>query len=78
MADEKQASKEPTGLGIHNQGREAEIAREQGWGTDEEKRTKKPGGRRPEYGGKGYDYGAQDFGNVPEETGEINENKKTA
>ncbi len=54
---------EPKGLGEHTRGVAAEWAHEQGWGLNEEERTRNPEGRPQFYGGKGYDYGAaQDFG----------------
>jgi hypothetical protein len=73
MADEKrnqnagteQNANEPAGLGEHAHGHAAEIAHEQGWGTNEDERKKQPEGRPEHYGGKGYDYGAQDFGDTP-------------
>jgi hypothetical protein len=58
-------TEEPKGLGEHAMGHEAEIAQEQGWGLNEEERTKLPEGRPAHYGGIGYDYGAQDFGDTP-------------
>ncbi len=78
--DEKQ--NEPKGLGEHNRGREAEIASEQGWDTNEEQRTEQPKGRPEHYGGKGFDYGAQDFGDTATRKenpqGESEETKKKA
>lgn len=67
MADnrDKHTEREPEGLAADNRGREAEIASEEGWGTDEEKRREQPKQRPAHYGGKGYDYGAQDFGDTP-------------
>lgn len=57
--------KGPKGLGERTRGPAAENAHEEGWGLNEEDRTKKPQGRPDHYGGKGYDYGAQDFGDTP-------------
>ena len=57
--------KEPDGLGEHARGPASEAAHEQGWDLNEEERTQQPGGRPEHYGGKGYDYGAQDFGDTP-------------
>jgi hypothetical protein len=57
--------KEPKGLGEHARGPAAEKAHELGWDLNEEERTKPPEGRPAHYGGKGYDYGAQDFGDTP-------------
>jgi hypothetical protein len=64
-ADTEQNTKEPAGLGEHAHGHTAEIAHEQGWGSNEDERTKQPEGRPAHYGGNGYDYGAQDFGDTP-------------
>ncbi len=59
------ASQEPAGLGAHKHGLAAEYASEQGWGTQEEQRTKPPLGNTAGYGGKDYAYGAADFGDRP-------------
>jgi hypothetical protein len=56
---------EPKGLGEHARGPAAEKAHEEGWDLNEQERTKQPPGRPAHYGGKGYDYGAQDFGDTP-------------
>jgi hypothetical protein len=61
--DEKQ---EPKGLGEHARGPAAEKAHELGWDLNEKERTKPASGPQPFDGGVGYDYGAQDFGDVPE------------
>jgi hypothetical protein len=61
----KDETREPDGLGENTRGPGAEAAHEQGWDLNEEERTKQPEGRPQHYGGKGYDYGAQDFGDVP-------------
>lgn len=63
--DEQQETKEPSGLGEHAMEPAAEAAHEQGWDLNEEQRTAPPKGRPAHYGGKGYDYGAQDFGDTP-------------
>jgi hypothetical protein len=68
MADEnrdKQNTQEPAGLGEHARGPASEAAHEQGWDFNEEQRKQQPQGRPEHYGGKGYDYGAQDFGDTP-------------
>ncbi len=56
---------EPRGLGEHARGPASEAAHEQGWDLNEEQRTEPPKGRPAHYGGKGFDYGAQDFGDTP-------------
>lgn len=56
--------KEPAGLGEHARGPASEAAHEQGWDINEEERTKQRERRPAHYGGKGYDYGAQDFGDT--------------
>jgi hypothetical protein len=69
MPDENREThnpKEPEGLGEHARRREAEIAHDQGWDLNEDERKQQPRGRPAHYGGKGYDYGAQDFGDTPE------------
>ncbi|PYP93806.1 MAG: hypothetical protein DMG65_00070 [Candidatus Angelobacter sp. Gp1-AA117] len=55
---------EPDGLGEHARGPASEAAHDQGWNLNEEERRKQPQGRPGSYGGKGYDYGAQDFGDT--------------
>ncbi len=57
--------REPEGLGENARGPASEAAHEQGWDINEGERTKSPEGRPAHYGGKGYDYGAQDFGDTP-------------
>jgi hypothetical protein len=74
MAREKDDEKvrdqqEPEGFTPGTQGETGKAAREEGWGLDEEERTKPPQGQRPEFGGNDYDYGAQDFGDTPSRAG---------
>ena len=66
MADDatKQAPQEPRGFGEHTRGLAGEYAHEQGWGLDEEERTKQAAAPQDIDGGTDYDYGAQDFGDV--------------
>lgn len=68
MSDERknkeEGQKEPSGLGEHERGPASEKAHEQGWGLNEDQRTEQPEGRPAHYGGKGFDYGAQDFGDT--------------
>jgi hypothetical protein len=63
--DREETHNEPEGLGEHKRGPASEQAHEQGWGMNEEDRTTPPQGRPAHYGGKGFDYGAQDFGDTP-------------
>lgn len=56
---------EPRGLGEHARGIASENAHQQGWGLNEEERTKVPGEAKNTFGGKDYDYGARDFGDEP-------------
>jgi len=63
MAETKE--QEPRGLGEHSRGLASEYAHEQGWGLNEDERTKQPEGRQPTDGGAEYDYGARDFGDTP-------------
>lgn len=60
-------NKEPEGLGEHARGRASEAAHQQGWDLNEEERTQQPDGRPAHYGGKGFDYGVYDFGNIASE-----------
>lgn len=59
---------EPSGFTLRSSGRASERARQQGWQTNEEERTHEPRGKRAIDGGTDYDYGAQDFGDLPEDT----------
>jgi hypothetical protein len=71
--DEKQNKvpdqQEPDGFTPGTQGEAGKAAREEGWGLNEEERRKPPQGHHPEFGGKDYDYGAQDFGDTPSRSG---------
>ena len=59
-------AQEPVGLGIHNQGSTAENAHQQGWGTEEDTRKQASVEQQQQTGGGAdYEYGAQDFGDVP-------------
>ena len=61
-----QGTRLPQGFTIHSSGLASEYAREQGWGINEEERTKTPRQKQDYDGGKdcGKDYGyrAADFG----------------
>lgn len=64
-ADKESNSQEPRGLGEHARGAAAEYAHEQGWGLNEEERTRQPEEKQAFDGGKGYEYGPRDFGDEP-------------
>lgn len=66
--DEKELSREPRGFGHHNRGLSGEYAHEQGWGINEEERTKQTTEPQDTDGGSDYDYGARDFGDSPVNT----------
>lgn len=60
---------EPQGFTVHSSGLASEYAREQGWGINEDERTKTPKQKQDYDGGRNYDYGAQDFGDTAKQTG---------
>ena len=60
---------QPAGFTTHSSGLASEYAREQGWGMNEEERTKTPGQKQDYDGGSDYDYGARDFGDTAVDTG---------
>lgn len=59
---------EPSGFTPRSSGRASERARQQGWQTNEEERSRQPSGKTPSDGGTDYEYGARDFGDLPEDT----------
>lgn len=59
---------EPSGFTPHSSGRASERARQQGWQTNEEERTHELEGKLTSDGGRDYEYGARDFGDLPEDT----------
>lgn len=61
-------TREPQGFTVHSGGLASEYAREQGWGINEDERTKTPQQKQDYDGGRSYDYGAQDFGDTAEDT----------
>ena len=66
MADNQPAHPdEPRGFGSHTRGLAGEYAHEQGWGLEEEQRTKVPDTPQDTDGGTNYEYGARDFGDEP-------------
>ena len=70
MADDPQQHPpaEPRGFGERTRGLAGEYAHEQGWGLDEEERTKLPDQPQDTDGGTDYEYGARDFGDEPVNT----------
>jgi hypothetical protein len=65
---EQAGTRLPQGFTIHTSGLASEYAREQGWGINEDERTKTPRKRQSYDGGRNYEYGPRDFGDVPEDT----------
>ena len=51
----------PSGFTTHSGGLASEYAREQGWGINEEERTRTASAKQDYEGGRDYDYGAGDF-----------------
>jgi hypothetical protein len=65
---QNQGMRVPQGFTVHSSGLASEYAREQGWGINEEERTKTPGEKQDYDGGRNYDYGARDFGDTAKDT----------
>lgn len=65
---QNQGTRLPQGFTIHSSGLASEYAREQGWGINEEERTKTPRQKQDYDGGKDYEYGAADFGDTAVDT----------
>lgn len=59
---------EPSGFTLRSSGPASERARQQGWQTNQEERSREPEGKANSDGGTDYDYGAQDFGDLPADT----------
>ena len=57
-----QTTREPQGFTVHTGGLSSEYAREQGWGLNEEERTKTSQKKQNYDGGRDYEYGPRDFG----------------
>ncbi len=68
MADKPE---EPLGFTSHTRSLAAEYAHEQGWGLDEEQRTRLDEEAQPLKGGTDYDYGARDFGDSATDTSAV-------
>ena len=68
MAEQDTKQEKPRGFSDQARGLAGEYAHEQGWGLNEEERSKE--GLAPEDtdGGNDYDYGARDFGDEPVNT----------
>ena len=64
----KPIPREPRGLGEHARGLAGEYAHEQGWGLEQDARTRLPEGKQNTDGGTDYEYGARDFGDEPVNT----------
>lgn len=62
---------EPSGFTPHTAGLASEYAREQGWGTHEQERTREPNEKQDYDGGRDYDYGARDFGDTAVDTSAV-------
>jgi len=58
----------PQGFTVHSSKRSSEYAREQGWGINEEERTKTPQQNQDSDGGTNYDHGARDLGDTAVDT----------
>jgi len=69
MSDKK--PEEPLGFTSHTRGLASEYAHEQGWGLEEEQRTRLDEEAQPPKGGTDYDYGAQDFGDIATDTSAV-------
>jgi hypothetical protein len=65
---QQQGTRVPQGFTVHSSGLASEYAREQGWGINEEERSKTPRQKQNYDGGTDYDYGARDFGEEPLDT----------
>lgn len=69
-SQQQQGTHIPQGFTVHTSGLASEYAREQGWGLNEEERTKTPRKKQDYDGGRNYDYGARDFGDTAVDTSE--------
>lgn len=58
----------PLGFTPGSGGSSSEYAREMGWGTNEQERTKTPTEKQNYDGGRDYGYGARDFGDSTVDT----------
>ena len=69
-ADEVKAA-EPVGFTSHTRSLASEYAHEQGWGLNEDERTRLDAEPQAQDGGTDYDYGAQDFGDTAADTSAV-------
>jgi len=65
--DSQSPSPEPRGFSEHTRRKSSENAHEQGWGLNEDQRRHIPADQQKR-GGTNYEYGAQDFGDMPMDT----------
>ena len=65
---EEQHTHDPAGFTPRSGKAASEYAREQGWQTNEDERASTPREKQDYDGGRGYDYGARDFGDLPVDT----------
>ena len=74
MADEteqKPPLPEPSSFTSHTRSLAGEYAHEQGWGLNEEERTKLSDAKQDFEGGTDYEYGARDFGDTAVDTSAV-------
>ena len=62
------STRQPVGFTPRSTGLAGEYAREQGWGLNEDERTKPAVTKQDFDGGIAYDYGARDFGDSAKDT----------
>ncbi len=67
-SDSEDQKQEPRGFGEHTRGLSGEYAHEQGWGLNQEERTRQDTASQDADGGNDYEYGAHDFGDEPVNT----------
>ncbi len=78
MAEDRAAhAAEPIGFGEHTRGLSGEYAHEQGWGLNQEERTKLPEEEEALKGGTDYDYGARDFGDTATDVSSVTPSPET-
>ena len=66
----KPRSRRPRGFTTQSSGLASEYAREQGWDTNQEQRAQTPSEKQPYDGGRDYDYGAREIGDLAIDTSE--------
>jgi hypothetical protein len=65
---QQQQAHVPQGFTVHSSGLASEYAREQGWGINQDERTRTPKQKQDYDGGRDYDYGTRDFGDTAKDT----------